>query len=105
MSGISWKRSEALGLGDIARGAVGIAKVALGADLAPDCAITERYRLCASCSKNDRGVCVDCGCFIGAKIRLGSSFCPAGHWTAVTVEGAEPKQPAKKCGCAGRNSQ
>jgi len=105
MSGISWKRSEALGLGDLARGAVGVAKAALGADRPPEAAITERYQCCISCPHNDRGVCVECGCFIGAKIRVSSSYCPAGKWTAVTVEGTEPTEPAKKCGCASRRSQ
>jgi hypothetical protein len=100
-----WKRGDAdatPSIADLARGAVGVAKAALGRDRAPEDAITARWDSCLACEKHDRGVCLACGCFVGAKIRLASSACPEARWVAVTVAGAEPTDPPKRRGCCGK---
>jgi hypothetical protein len=92
-------------IADLARGAVGVAKAALGRDRAPEDAITARWDSCLACDKHDRGVCLACGCFVGAKIRLASAECPESRWVAVTVAGAEPTDPPKKRGCCGKRGE
>jgi hypothetical protein len=47
------------GIADLARGAVGVAKAALGRDRAPEDAITARWDSCLACEKHDRRGC--CG--------------------------------------------
>lgn len=97
-----WKRGEgdqSPSVGDLVRGAVGVAKAATGVDRAPEETITARWESCLACEHHDRGKCTKCGCFTAAKIRLASSVCPADRWLAVTVEGSEPSQ---KRGCCGR---
>ena len=98
-----WRRGDgdqSPSIGDLARGAVGVARAALGRDRAPEDAITARWDSCLACEKHDRGVCLACGCFVGAKIRLASSACPEARWVAVTVAGAEPTK--RGCGCGKR---
>jgi len=100
---IVWRRGDGeRTLADLARGAVGVAKAALGRDRAPEDAITARWDSCLACERHDRGVCTACGCFVGAKIRVASSACPEARWVAVTVAGAEPTDSPKRGGCCGK---
>ena len=64
----------------LARGAIGITKEVLGADAAPDETVDERWATCSNCPKNDRGICLDCGCHLSAKVRLAGESCPDGQW-------------------------
>ena len=84
---------------DLVRGAVGVAKAALGVQAASDETVRSRWAACLACDAHDCGRCTECGCFTGAKVRVASESCPRGVWAAVTVEGAEsaPKRP-----CCGR---
>jgi len=73
------------GVGDIVRGAVGVAKAALGVQVAPVNAVIDRWSICSSCDQHDCGRCKACGCFTGAKVRVAGESCPQGKWTAVGV--------------------
>ena len=86
-------------VGDLVRGAVGVAKAATGVDRAPEETITARWESCLSCEHHDRGRCMKCGCFTAAKIRVASSVCPAERWLAVTVEGSKPRS------CCGKRAE
>ena len=97
-----WKRGEgdmSPSVGDLVRGAVGVAKAALGVHAAPDETVRARWAACLACDAHDCGRCTACGCFTGAKIRVAGESCPRGVWAAVTVEGAEP---SPRRGCCGR---
>ena len=99
---IKWKRGDqesAPSVGDLVRGAVGVAKAATGVDRAPEETITARWESCLSCEHHDRGRCMRCGCFTAAKIRVASSVCPAERWLAVTVEGSKPRS------CCGKRAE
>jgi hypothetical protein len=99
---IKWKRGDGdikPSVGDLVRGAVGVAKAATGVDRAPENIITERWESCMACGDHDRGVCKRCGCFTPAKIRVASSVCPAERWLAVTVEGSTARA------CCGKSEQ
>jgi hypothetical protein len=85
-------------VGDLVRGAVGVAKAALGVQAAPDETVRARWAECLACDSHDAGRCTACGCFTGAKVRVAGETCPRGKWQAVTIEGAS----AKRGGCCGR---
>jgi len=98
-----WRRGDgdqSPSVGDLVRGAVGVAKAALGVQAAPDETVRARWAACLACEAHDCGRCRECGCFTGAKIRVAGESCPRGLWTAVTVEGAEPTK--RGCGCGKR---
>ena len=86
------------GVGDLVRGAVGVAKAALGVQAAPAAVVRERWGHCLACLKHDCGRCLVCGCFTGAKIRVAGESCPERKWVAVTVN-TEPPKP-----CCGKKS-
>jgi len=67
----------------LAKGAIGMAKDALGIDAASDDVVSARWATCMSCAENDRGVCAKCGCHLSAKSRIGSETCPLGKWSAM----------------------
>jgi hypothetical protein len=60
----------------ILAGAVGLAKAALGIDLAPAETRVERRRLCAGCEHRKGPRCGVCNCLIVAKVRGAASSCP-----------------------------
>lgn len=77
------------------KGAVGLAKVALGMDAAPDAVIAERRDACRMCDRATRNPspryvasmglsslsrCLECKCFIAAKTKLAGERCPLGKW-------------------------
>lgn len=102
MTTTRWKRGEtnqSPSVGDLVRGAVGVAKAALGVQAATDEVVRARWAACLACDAHDCGRCTACGCFTGAKVRVASEACPRGVWSAVTVEGSEP---SPKRGCCGR---
>ena len=39
-----------------------------------------RVEICADCQSNDRGVCLQCKCFIPAKARSMKENCPIDKW-------------------------
>ena len=70
-----------------AHGAVGLAKVAAGVDQSPDDIADERLEACKECEhlpeSADVGLmdrCSECGCFVRAKVLIGSEQCPMGKW-------------------------
>jgi hypothetical protein len=75
--------TEGPGLGDMVRGAVGVAKAALGVQAAPVAEVQARWALCQHCDQHDCGRCLSC---------------PLGKWVAVTVDTQPPKP------CCGRKS-
>lgn len=96
-------------IGDLVRGAVGVAKASLGVQAAPDETVRSRWAACLACDAHDCGRCRECGCFTGAKIRVAGESCPRGVWVAVTVGSSEeaartaPSAPgATRRGCCGR---
>jgi hypothetical protein len=107
-----WRRGEqqtAPGVGDLVRGAVGVAKAALGVQPAPSEVVRARWAACLACADHDCGRCMACGCFTGAKIRVAGESCPRGVWVAVSVGSSEeaartaPSAPsATRRGCCGR---
>ena len=107
-----WKREDgdqSPTVGDLVRGAVGVAKAALGVQAAPADVVRERWAACLACESHDCGRCTACGCFTGAKIRVAGESCPRGAWVAVTVGSSDeaarvaPSAPnATRRGCCGR---
>jgi len=98
-----WKRGDgdqSPSVSDLVRGAVGVAKAALGVQAACDETVRSRWAACLECDAHDCGRCRECGCFTGAKIRVAGESCPRGKWAAVTVEGTEPTK--RGCGCGKR---
>lgn len=85
-------------VGDMVRGAVGVAKAALGVQAASEADTRARWAFCQQCDQHDCGRCNACGCFTGAKVRVAGESCPLGKWAAVTVN-TEPLKP-----CCGRKS-
>lgn len=81
--------------GKILHGAVALAKVAVGANAAPDAVVAARRDFCRQCDQATRNPdarfsanqglttfsrCRKCGCFIGAKTRLTGEKCPLERW-------------------------
>lgn len=77
---------------ELARGALGLLKDALGTDAAPDEVVAARWRLCAGCRHNDRGICTQCNCHLSAKVRLAKEECPLPEpkWASITIKGEKP---------------
>ena len=101
-----WRRGEqqtAPKVGDLVRGAVGVAKAALGVQPAPAEVVRERWAACLACEDHDCGRCMACGCFTGAKVRVAGESCPRGVWAAITVEGSDATK--RQCGCGKRTSE
>lgn len=69
-------------IGRMANGIVGTAKAHFGVGAASELAVADRYKICEPCPLNRFGKCLhaDCGCFIGAKIRVASESCPDKKW-------------------------
>ena len=46
----------------------------------------ERLSICKSCKYYDEKVirCTQCGCFLEAKVKVASQYCPIGKWREVT---------------------
>lgn len=72
-----------------ARGAVGLAKVALGVDRAPESVVTARRDVCRSCEHSTKRLfglqvkvqrCNVCQCLIAGKSVLLGEKCPEGRW-------------------------
>lgn len=77
-------------VGDIIRGAVGVAKAVTGIGAASQADYRDRWAICMACDQHDAGRCITCGCFTGAKVRVARESCPVGKWVAVeavTTEG------------------
>jgi len=85
-------------VGDIIRGAVGVARAATGLGAASQTDYQARWAICMACDQHDAGRCRTCGCFTGAKVRVARESCPLGKWVAVTVDTQPPKP------CCGRKS-
>ncbi len=81
--------------GQMLHGAVALAKVAVGADAAPEALIAVRRDICRQCAQATRNSdprfaahaglttlsrCRACGCFVAAKTRLTAERCPLGRW-------------------------
>ncbi|HOD83608.1 MAG TPA: hypothetical protein PKG77_19495 [Phycisphaerae bacterium] len=79
----------------VIHGAVALAKVAVGADAAPDAVVAARRDICRQCDQATRNPnarfaahaglttlsrCRACGCFIAAKTKLAGEHCPLNHW-------------------------
>jgi hypothetical protein len=107
-----WKRADgdhSPTVGDLVRGAVGVAKAALGVQAAPTEVVRARWAACLACEDHDCGKCSACGCFTGAKVRVAGESCPRGAWVAVTVGSSDevarsaPSAPGgTRRGCCGR---
>jgi hypothetical protein len=73
------------GVGQIVRGAIGLAKSELGIGTAISAEqIAARRSVCESCDRWDHGRCMECGCYTYAKTRLTHERCPLGKWGAAT---------------------
>lgn len=76
------------GVGRIIHGAIGLAKAAIGIDLADEATIEARRAICRACphamphEKNPAkfGACEKCGCRLQAKTAIASESCPIGKW-------------------------
>jgi hypothetical protein len=64
----------------IARGAVGVTKVALRVDRTRDGDLRTRLALCALCPSLRGAKCGRCRCYVQLKARVASETCPAGLW-------------------------
>ena len=73
------------------RGAIGMAKAYLRICPADRATAEERYAICQTCQNNDLGQCRRCGCFVAAKIRDLSQFCPEGRWHKVVERQVDSK--------------
>ncbi len=98
-------------VGDMVRGAVGVAKAALGVQAAPVEVVRARWAACLACAEHDCGRCIACGCFTGAKVRVAGESCPRGVWVAVTVGSSDepattaPGAPSEaRRGCCGKRT-
>ena len=79
--------------GMVAKGAVGLTKVALGVDNAPGDVRDERRRICAECLGVELGwktECPVCRCFIKAKTRLKAEACDLGKWPVAEKQLSMP---------------
>lgn len=45
--------------------------------------LTTRLTACQSCEKLERGTCLECGCVVSIKARMGTEGCPLKKWYAV----------------------
>jgi hypothetical protein len=84
-----WRREEgdqSARVSNLVRGAVGVAKAAMGIGAASPQDYQARWAICMACDQHDAGRCRTCGCFTGAKVRVAQESCPVGKWVAV-----EPK--------------
>jgi len=98
-----WRREDgdqSPSVGDLVRGAVGVAKAALGVQAASDEVVRARWAACMACESHDCGRCTACGCFTGAKVRVAGESCPRAIWAAVTVGASETNETRR--GCCGR---
>lgn len=81
--------------GKILHGAIALAKVAVGADAAPDAVVASRRDICRQCDQATRSSesrfaahrglttlsrCRACSCFIAAKTKLKTEHCPQARW-------------------------
>lgn len=78
----------------VQKGALGMAKVAMGVEKTDDAKIKQRLMKCQQCAHLKRvhkdiavhadiglaDTCQVCGCFIRAKVRLQNEKCPDGKW-------------------------
>lgn len=58
---------------DMVKGAVGVAKAAVGIGAASTEDYRARWAICMACDQHDAGRCRTCGCFTGAKVRVAQS--------------------------------
>jgi len=68
------------GLKRLIKGSAKLLKAELGIDASDDATIIKRRNLCEACEHYDFGVCMECGCFCAAKVKLKSEQCPKGKW-------------------------
>ena len=94
---VHWRKGDGSRL---IKGAVGVAKAALGVQADAVEVVQERWATCLACEEHDCGRCKVCGCFTGAKVRLASESCPQGKWTAV---GVTTSAPSRCCGKRGNS--
>jgi hypothetical protein len=50
---------------------------------APLTTAKERYAICKTCDKNVAMTCVECVCFIPAKVTIAATACPLDKWLKV----------------------
>lgn len=65
-----------------ASGLKGLTKAELGIDKATPDVEMARRRVCDGCPLNDWGMCVECGCYLHAKVKIASEKCPHKKWPA-----------------------
>lgn len=69
-----------LGKGSLALSRLGLSKLGLRDDIAPDEVMDARWGTCATCPKNTRGWCEECACNLPAKVMLTKEQCPLSKW-------------------------
>lgn len=74
------ERTDAKSWLRMAKGAVGLAKTAVGVDQAGEETVAARWAVCEGCDSNSAGVCGECGCHLSAKVRLTRESCPIERW-------------------------
>lgn len=74
------KTCAAKGLKRLILGGAKLLKSELGVDAADADTVESRKNTCLGCDRYNFGVCMDCGCFCAAKVKLSSEKCPIGKW-------------------------
>lgn len=82
--------------GKIAKGAIGLAKVAAQAvgipiDVAGRKVEALRLKVCTACAPGAT-LCPSCDCIIAAKVKLASEACPLEKWAATSKADSPPAQ-------------
>ncbi len=65
---------------DKMKGAAGLVKAELGIGKVDDATEAKRRALCVECDQYDFGRCLECGCYLHAKVKIESETCPIGRW-------------------------
>jgi hypothetical protein len=79
------ENSKANKLKRMITGGAKLLKSELGIDASDLETIAKRRKVCESCKRYDFGICLECGCFCAAKVKLKSEACPINKWEAIEV--------------------
>lgn len=81
-------------LGELAAGAVKLARAELGLVVLQDAGLLEaRRQACEACDRWRHGRCVECGCYTWAKTRLVRESCPLDRWPRLQTDQSGARLP------------
>lgn len=69
----------------LAKGGKGLLKAEMGIDGVTKDEALQRRTICEQCDRQDFGVCLECECFLAAKIQVKKEKCPLDKWVVLTA--------------------